>query len=75
MKTYLALFYGIIVEQTDPEVLFNSFSKGVSCLVSRILLSVWFAWCLVFVSGGLVRVVSAGVGLGRDRCKHNLRSG
>ena len=26
------------------------FSKGVSCLVSPILLSGWFAWCLVFIS-------------------------
>ena len=27
------------------------FSKGASCLVSPILLSAWFAWFLVFVSG------------------------
>ena len=45
MKTNPTLFYGIIVEQTGPEV------WVVSCFVSRILLSAWFAWCLVFVSG------------------------
>ena len=33
-----------------------------SCLVSHILLSVWFAWFLVSVSGKLILVVSAGVG-------------
>ena len=66
MKTYPALFYGIIVEQSDPEVCYLTvFSKGVSCLVSCILLSAWFGWCPVFVSGGLVCVNSAGVGLGR----------
>ena len=27
----------------------SGFSKGVSCLVSHVLLSVWFAWCLVFI--------------------------
>ena len=35
-------------------------------MVSRILLSAWLALCLVFVSGELVRLMSAGVGLGRD---------
>ena len=40
------------------------FSKGVSCLVSRVLLSAWFALCLVFVLGKLVHV-NAGVGLWR----------
>ena len=39
------------------------FSEGVSCLVSHTLLSAWIAWCLVFVSGELVHVVSTGVGL------------
>ena len=39
------------------------FSKGVSCLVSHVLLSALFAWCLVFISGKLIPVVSAGVGL------------
>ena len=35
-------------------------------LVSRILLSGWLAWRLVFVLGELVRVMSVGVGLERD---------
>ena len=33
--------------QSDPEVLFNNFNKGVSRMVS-VLLSVRFAWCLMF---------------------------
>ena len=33
--------------------------------VSRVLLSVWFEWYLVFASGGMVCVNSAGVGMGR----------
>ena len=39
----------------------------VSCLVSHVLLSAWSSWCLVFVSGELVCVISPGFGLGRDR--------
>ena len=48
------------------------FSKGVSCLVSHVLLSVWFASCLVFVSGKLVHVISADVGLGRGGTIHYI---
>ena len=33
----------------------------ISCMLSG-----WFAWCLVFISGELVHVMSAVVGLGRD---------
>ena len=60
VKMYPVLFYGIIVEQSGPV-----FSKGISCLVSRILLSALFALYLVFVSGWLVCINSAGVGLGQ----------
>ena len=45
VKTYPALFYGIIVKESSPEV------QVVSLLVSCVLLSAWFAWCLVFISG------------------------
>ena len=32
-------------------------------MVSHVLFSAWFAWCLVLVSGKLIQVVSADVGL------------
>ena len=35
-------------------VIWTVFSIGVLWMVSHILLSVWFAWCLVFVSGKLI---------------------
>ena len=41
MKTYPTLFYGVIVEQSDPV-----FSKGVSCLVSHIVHGLDGIWCL-----------------------------
>ena len=41
------------------------FGCAIDLTLSHILLSAWFAWCLVFVSWGLVCVNSAGIGLGR----------
>jgi len=67
VKTYPVLFYGIIVEQSDRlEMLLNIFRKGISHLVYVFcLVGIWFEWCLVFISGELVHVVSADVGLCR----------
>ena len=41
----------------------------------HILLSVWFAWCLVLVSGKLVHVTFADLGWEEMKHKHNLHSG
>ena len=71
MKTYPALFYGIVVEQSDPEVVL---SKGVSCLVSHILHSAWFVWCLVRFRSWYVLYVQV-LGWEGMACKHNLHSG
>ena len=59
MKTYLSQFYGVIVQQNGPEVLFNS--EGFSCWVSLSCLVHHLdgAWCL-FQGGWYVRINSAG---------------
>ena len=54
MKTYPTLFYGRFVEQSGPEVVLNSFQwSGISVWGSH-MLSAWFGWCPMFVSGKLV---------------------
>ena len=59
MKTYLTQFYGVIVEQNGPEVLFNS--EGFSCLVSLSCLvhGLDGAWCS-FQEDWYVHINSAG---------------
>ena len=48
MKTYPALFYGIIVEQNDPEVLFNSFQ--LNCIM---FVFMYPAQCVVCMVSGV----------------------
>ena len=66
MKIYPMLFYGITMEHSDPEVLLNRGIMFGFTYPACILLSVWFAWGLVLVSGKLVHVSSADLGLGRN---------
>ena len=62
MKTYPALFYGIVVEQSDLEVVLSK-EYCVWFHISCIVRGLYGVWCSF---QGLVRVIPAGAGLGRD---------